>query len=116
MSRAANGESAPAVLTIVGPTAVGKTSVAILVARALGCEVVSADSRQVYRGMDIGTAKPTLTERALVRHHLVDVAEPSETYDAARYALDAERAISGIESRGAGAIVAGGTGFYIASL
>jgi len=104
------------VLTIVGPTAVGKTSVAIAVARTLSGEIVSADSRQVYRGMDVGTAKPTAAERALVPHHLIDVVEPSEPYDAARYADDAERVIGGLLAAGVEPIVAGGTGFYLASL
>lgn len=105
-----------AVLTIVGPTGVGKTSVGLLVARALGGEIVSADSRQVYRGMDTGTAKPTAHELAVARHHLIDVVEPSETYDAARFAAAAERAIGDIIASGAEPLVVGGTGFYIESL
>jgi tRNA dimethylallyltransferase len=109
------------ILTVVGPTAVGKTSVAISLARELGGEIVSADSRQIYRGMDIGTAKPTPGERAQAPHHLIDIVEPSETYDAARYAEDAERVIArlvgGRDDGGrATPIVAGGTGFYLESL
>lgn len=104
------------IVTIVGPTGVGKTSVAVLIAERLGGEIVSADARQVYRGMDIGTTKPMPEERRRARHHLIDVIDPSETYDAARFAADAEKAIADIIERGAEPIVAGGTGFYIASL
>ena len=104
------------VLTVVGPTAVGKTAVAIALARSLAGEIVSADSRQVYRGMDIGTAKPTADEQASVRHHLIDIVDPSEAYDAVRFAADAERTIVELLARGATPLVAGGTGFYVASL
>jgi tRNA dimethylallyltransferase len=104
------------VLTVVGPTAVGKTAVAIALARSLEGEIVSADSRQVYRGMDIGTAKPTADEQASVRHHLIDIVDPSEVYDAARFAADAERIIVNLVARGVTPLVAGGTGFYVASL
>jgi len=104
------------VLTVVGPTAVGKTAVAIALASSLEGEIVSADSRQLYRGMDIGTAKPTAAERKLVQHHLIDIIEPSEAYDAVRFAADAERTIVELLSRGATPLVVGGTGFYVASL
>mgnify|MGYP001824664073 CR=1 FL=1 len=104
------------VLTVVGPTAVGKTAVAIVLARSAGAEVVSADSRQIYRGMDIGTAKPTADERALARHHLIDIADPSEQYDAARFARDAESVIADLVANGTRPLVVGGTGFYVASL
>ena len=104
------------VLTVVGPTAVGKTAVAIVLARSMGGEIVSADSRQVYRGMDIGTAKPTADERALARHHLIDIADPSEQYDAARFARDAESVIADLVADGLHPLVVGGTGFYVASL
>jgi tRNA dimethylallyltransferase len=104
------------VLTIVGPTAVGKTAVSLLVAERVRAEIVSADSRQVYRGMDVGTAKPTPDERARVRHHLIDIVEPSERYDAARYAADAERAIAGLLASSVAPLVVGGTGFYLESL
>ena len=77
------------VLVIVGPTAVGKTALALALARALPLEVVSADSRQVYRGMDIGTAKPTPTELAAVRHHCLDVVDPDQPYTLAHYRQDA---------------------------
>jgi tRNA dimethylallyltransferase len=104
------------VLTVVGPTAVGKTAVAMTLARSMGAEIVSADSRQVYRGMDVGTAKPTSQERKLVRHHLIDIVDPFEDYDAARFAVDAEKAIADITARGLAPLVVGGTGFYVASL
>ena len=108
--------SRPEVLTVVGPTAVGKTAVSLALARSLGGEIVSADSRQIYREMDIGTAKPTADERRLVRHHLIDIIDPSETYDAVRFAADAEKAMVDIIARGATPLVVGGTGFYVASL
>jgi len=85
-------------------------------AEKLAGEVVSADSRQVYRGMDVGTAKPTLEERARVRHHLIDVAEPGERYDVARYQRDARAALAQIRARGRAAIVVGGTGLYVRAL
>jgi tRNA dimethylallyltransferase len=106
----------PSVVTVVGPTGVGKTSVGIRVARALGGEIVSADSRQIYRGMDVGTAKPTSEELAACRHHLIDIVEPSESYDAARYAADAEAVIVALKGTGTEPVVVGGTGFYIESL
>ncbi len=104
------------ILTIIGPTAVGKTTVALRVARELGGEIVSADSRQIYRGMNIGTAKPTAAELNAVPHHLIDVAEPTEIYDAARFAREAEAAIGALLEAGIEPLVVGGTGFYLASL
>ena len=86
------------------------------VAETLGAEIVSADSRQVYRGMDIGTAKPSHEERERVRHHLIDVAEPGERYDALRYQREARAAVMEIRSRGRLAIVVGGTGLYVRAL
>lgn len=85
-------------------------------AQELGGEIVSADSRQIYRGLEIGTAKPTPDELRLARHHLVNIIEPSEAYDAARFATDAESAIGSIISAGAEPILVGGTGFYVRSL
>jgi len=104
------------VATIAGPTAVGKTAVAIAVGERVGGEIVSADSRQVYRGMDIGTAKPTPAERSRVRHHLIDVIDPTETYDASRFARDAEEVIARLLEAGVAPLVVGGTGFYLSSL
>ncbi len=104
------------IITIVGPTAAGKTSVALEIAESLGGEIVSADSRQLYRHLDIGTAKPTATERARAAHHLIDMLEPDERYDASRYADDAEEAISALIERGVEPLVVGGTGLYVRSL
>ncbi len=104
------------VMAVVGPTAVGKTGVAVRVARELGGEIVSADSRQIYRGMDIGTAKPDPAATRPAPHHLIDIVEPSERYDAARFAADAETAIADIVERGREPLVVGGTGFYLTSL
>jgi len=100
----------------VGPTASGKTGVAIELAKKLGGEVVSADSRQVYRGMDIGTAKVTPEEMQDIPHHLLDVADPSEVYTATDFARDAKVAVDDILARGKLPIVAGGTFFYIDAL
>ena len=100
-------------IAIVGPTAVGKTSAAIRLARDVGGEVVSADSRYLYRGMDIGTAKPTGEEMAGVPHHLIDVVGPEEDYSLALYQRDAYAAIDGILSRGRVPILAGGTPLYV---
>ncbi len=101
------------VVVLVGPTAVGKTAVAVDIARRLKAEIVNADSLQVYREMDIGTAKPTLAERALVPHHLVDIVNPDEPYDAARYVREARQVIAELHAQGVPPLVVGGTGFYI---
>jgi tRNA dimethylallyltransferase len=101
------------VIAIVGPTASGKTALAIRAAERLGAEIVSADSRLVYRGMDIGTAKPSAEERSRVRHHLIDVVEPGERYDVYRYQRDARDALEDIRSRGRVALLVGGTGLYV---
>ena len=103
-------------LVIAGPTASGKTSLALALAEHLPIEVVSADSRQVYRGLDVGTAKPTLAERRRVPHHLVDIIDPGEVFSAYRFAHLARAAIVDIETRGARPVIVGGTGFYIKSL
>jgi tRNA dimethylallyltransferase len=104
------------VAVLVGPTAVGKTTVALDLAEALGAEIINADSMQVYRELDIGTAKPTSQERDRVRHHLVDVADPDEHYDAACYAREARQAIADLHQRGVPPLVVGGTGLYIKAL
>jgi len=101
---------------MVGPTAVGKTSVALQLAAGLGAEIVNADSLQVYRELNIGTAKPTLAEQALVPHHLVDVAEPPEPYDAARYCREGRAVLARLHARGLPPLVVGGTGLYIKGL
>ena len=104
------------IIVLSGPTASGKTAAALSLARRFPLGIVSADSMQVYRGMDIGTAKPTPAEREEVPHHLVDVAEPDEPYHAGRYLEEAERAIPFIRSRGRVPLVVGGTGMYIRAL
>ncbi len=106
----------PAVLAIVGPTASGKTALAVAAARALNGEVVSADSRQVYRGMDIGAGKVSRREMRGVPHHLLDVASPKRVFSAARYRKLGRAAIQKILKRGKLPIVAGGTGFYLDAL
>lgn len=101
-------------LVLVGPTASGKSMLALEVARRLGdVELVSADSMQVYRGMNVGTAKATPAEQAEVPHHLLDVADPSEDYSVARFQADVAETIAGIEARGHRALVVGGTGLYV---
>ena len=106
----------PPLLVLVGPTAVGKTDVAVRLAARLRLEVVNADSRQVYRGMDIGTGKPGPGERAALPHHLIDVVDPPERYHAARFRRDALAAIAGIRARGRLPAVVGGTGLYVRAL
>jgi tRNA dimethylallyltransferase len=103
-------------LVITGPTATGKTGVAIDVAHELGGEIISLDSRQVYRGMDIGTAKATPAQRAAVPHHGLDLLPPSERYNAGRFADDARAWMSDIERRGKVPILVGGTGFFLRAL
>jgi tRNA dimethylallyltransferase len=104
------------ILVIAGPTGSGKTALAIALARRLGGEIVNADSQQVYRGLDVGTAKPTTDERAAAPHHLLDVADPGEGMDAARFTALADAAIADIAARGMLPIVAGGTGLYVRAL
>ena len=103
-------------LFLLGPTASGKTAIALDLAARFPAEIVSLDSAQVYRGMDIGTAKPGAAERARVPHHLIDILEPVEAYSAGRFRADALGAIAGIEARGRLAIVAGGTMLYYRAL
>ncbi len=101
-------------LALVGPTASGKTELALDVARALGdVEIVSVDSMHVYRGLDVGTAKATPAERREVAHHLIDVADPHETWSVARFQAAARDAIADIEHRGRRALLVGGTGLYV---
>ena len=103
-------------LVVVGPTASGKTSLACALAQELGAEIVSADSQQCYRGLDAGTAKPTPEERSRAPHHLLDVADPEEQLDAARFVQLAEAAVADVARRGKRVIVAGGTGLWIRAL
>jgi tRNA dimethylallyltransferase len=106
----------PGVLVLTGPTASGKSGLALALAERFDAEIVGADSRQIYRGMPIGTAAPDAISRARVPHHLVEFLDPRERYSAARFVADALIAIAGIHARGKRAIVAGGTGFYIRAL
>jgi tRNA A37 N6-isopentenylltransferase MiaA len=100
----------------VGPTAVGKTAVALALAELVPIEVVSADSRQIYRRLDIGTAKPTRRERRRVPHHGLDLVDPGQRYSAGRFALDGAEWVSDIRSRERLPVVVGGTGLYIRAL
>ncbi|MDE0028786.1 MAG: tRNA (adenosine(37)-N6)-dimethylallyltransferase MiaA [Deltaproteobacteria bacterium] len=106
----------PRIVCIVGATGVGKTDVALDVAERLDAEIVSADSMQVYRYMDIGTAKPTSEQRRRVPHHLLDVVDPDEDFNAALFRERALAAIEGIHARGRNVLVAGGTGLYVKAL
>ncbi|MGE5663563.1 MAG: tRNA (adenosine(37)-N6)-dimethylallyltransferase MiaA [Deltaproteobacteria bacterium] len=103
-------------LVLSGPTASGKTALALAMARRFPLEIVNADSVQVYRGMDIGSGKPTAGERGAVPHHLIDVADPDEDYSAGRFVAESEAAIRAILARGRIPLVAGGTGMYIRAL
>ena len=107
------GDSPIPLLVIAGPTAAGKTTAAIEVAGAVGGEIVSADSMQIYRGMDIGTAKPTPQEQRQATFHLIDIVDPDEDYNVALFQQDAQRAIVDIHRRGRLPILCGGTGLYI---
>ena len=108
--------TAERIVVLSGPTASGKSALALALAREFPVEIVNADSLQVYRHFDIGTAKPTVTERGEVPHHLIDVADPDEPYDAGRYVREAERAIGEIRARGKVPMLVGGTGMYIRAL
>lgn len=104
------------VIAVVGPTAAGKSALALALARERGGEIVCCDSLQVYRGLDIGSAKATPDERTAVTHHMLDVADPDEPFSAAEYSRQARAALAGIAGRQRLAIVAGGTGLYLRAL
>ena len=104
------------IICIAGPTASGKTALAVELAKELNGEVVSCDSMQVYRRMDIGTAKPTKEEMQGIVHHMIDVAEPDEDFSVSRYCEMASPIVDDILARGKTAIIAGGTGLYMDSL
>lgn len=104
------------ILIICGPTASGKSDLALRLAHALDAEIINADSMQIYRGLDIGTAKPTQDQQAEIRHHLIDVAAPDKLFSAADFSNAADAAIQDIVSRGKRVIVVGGTGLYIRAL
>lgn len=103
-------------IVIVGPTAVGKTSLSLEIAKAVNGEIVSGDSMQIYRELNVGTAKATLDEQAQAPHHLIDIADPEEHYSAAKFVDMAQEAIADIASRGKVPILVGGTGFYVQAL
>lgn len=109
-------EQKPKILAVVGPTASGKSALALALAKHLGGEIVSCDSMQIYRGMDIGTAKPTEAELREVRHHLIDIADPDTDFSSADYVEAAKAAISDIVARGKLPILCGGTGLYLDAL
>lgn len=108
--------AAPEALCLAGPTASGKTALALALAEELPLEIISVDSAQVYRGMDIGTAKPTAEERGRVPHHLIDILDPAEAYSAARFVADAERLVREIRARGRLPLLVGGTMLYFKAL
>jgi tRNA dimethylallyltransferase len=106
----------PKIIVICGATGIGKTSVGIELAENLGGEIVSADSMQIYRYMDIGTAKPSAAEQARIAHHLIDIVDPDEDYDAVQFSKQSRSSIADIDSRGLVPLVVGGTGLYIKAL
>ena len=104
------------ILIVCGPTASGKSALALRLAHALDAEIINADSMQIYRGLDIGTAKPSVGQQAEIRHHLIDVADPDQLFSAADFSDAADAAIQDIISRGKRVVVVGGTGLYIRAL
>ena len=106
----------PKVIVICGPTGIGKTSVGIQLAENFGGEIISADSMQIYRYMDIGTAKPTADEQNRIVHHLIDIVDPDEDFDAVRFAKMARQKVVQLHQRGVMPLVVGGTGLYIKAL
>jgi tRNA dimethylallyltransferase len=104
------------IIVLVGPTAVGKTALSLRLVQRFDCEIISMDSMQVYRHMDIGTAKPSQEEQSLVPHHLINIVNPDEQYDAARFVQDALAAIADIASRNRTVLLTGGTGLYLKAL
>src|SRR5262249_55930317 len=114
--RAGPAVTLPPWILVLGPTASGKTAAAFEIARAISGEVVSGDAFAVYRGLDIGTAKPVPEMRRIVPHHLLDVADPTEPFSAGRWASEARDAIAGIEARGRIPVIAGGSHFYLRAL
>ncbi len=104
------------IITIQGPTASGKSSLAMKIAESLGSEIISADSRQIYRYLNIGTAKPSIKEREKIKHHLIDIINPDEIYNAGDFCSDVERIVLNPKGKQAVPLIVGGTGFYIKAL
>jgi tRNA dimethylallyltransferase len=115
-SNAVSPNVGPPLYAVVGPTATGKTALALALAEALSGEIVTVDSAQVFRGLDVGTAKPTREEQSRVRHHLIDVIEPTEQWSAAEFADAADAVIAEVRTRGRAAILCGGTGLWLRAL
>ncbi|MFH1216268.1 MAG: tRNA (adenosine(37)-N6)-dimethylallyltransferase MiaA [Pseudomonadota bacterium] len=111
-----NNTATQKIIILVGPTAIGKTELSLSVAEDFGCEIVSMDSMQIYKYMDIGTAKPSVVERRRVHHHLIDFVEPDDNYNVARYVDDAERAIKKVRATNHIPLLVGGTGLYMKGL
>ncbi|HEX7077566.1 MAG TPA: tRNA (adenosine(37)-N6)-dimethylallyltransferase MiaA [Candidatus Eisenbacteria bacterium] len=103
-------------IVILGPTAGGKSEIALLLAERIGAEIVGADSRQIYRGLEIGTAAPSLADRARAPHHMASFLSPAHTYSAGRYAREARASVAEVEARGRTAVVVGGSGLYLRAL
>src|SRR3989338_9450503 len=106
----------PAIICLMGPTAAGKTSLALELVARLPCEIISVDSAMIYRGMDIGTAKPSLEEQARAPHRLIDICDPAERYSAGQFRRDALREIQQIVQQGKIPLLVGGTMLYLRSL
>ncbi|MDA8241383.1 MAG: tRNA (adenosine(37)-N6)-dimethylallyltransferase MiaA [Nitrospiraceae bacterium] len=104
------------VIILLGPTGVGKTGASILLAKALGTEIISADSMQIYRGMDIGTAKPSLPERSGVRHHMIDIVDPSVSFSTGQFIRRVTGVIGALHEKGKAPVIVGGTGLYIKAI
>lgn len=111
-----NHDSENSIITIVGPTACGKSQVAMAIATEFDAEIICADSRTIYRGMDIGTAKPSDRDRQKVPHHLLDIVEPGQNYTVAQFVVDASAVITDIQARNKRAIIVGGSGMYVDAL
>ena len=111
-----NTPQKPRVLGLVGATASGKTALSLALAQALGCAIICLDSMQIYRGMDIGTAKPTADERAAVPHHMLDIVSPTQSFSVAEYVSQAHRVIAQVHARGHVPMLVGGTGLYLQGL
>ena len=109
-------ESDKSIIILAGPTAVGKSQISLALARDLNLEIINADSMQVYKYLDIGTAKPSAEEQKIVKHHLIDIVEPDEQYDAGKFKEDADKIILEISNKNKTPLIVGGTGLYIKAL